>query len=893
MPIGPEPAVDRQNKTMIKGYSIPSGYRKAEMVAVVIFLFTASLLPAQSIWTNATAGAWGNANNWGPNGIPNSTNAVATLTNSVNAYTTNTLENGTGNFPYVFGTLNCNYGGSSAIGGVPGGASASAQLKAAVSSGTPVINVASGGYTFFYSVLFGTQGFNKTGPGTLTFRYNSNAQAYTGNVTISAGTLELQQDSCLGSPANTVTIANGATLSARASINNQTVTLPATRSIILNATSGAAQLGTAVAGFTNSVQGVISESASGSGLTIVGAGTVVLGGTNTYTGPTTISTNSTLGIGGGGQLGSGLYAAALIDYGVFSFYSSANQTLAGVISGSGFLTINGTGTLTLSSMNTFSGATTLNAGTLALSTSGSLAATASITIAPGATFDVSAPSLGTTYTLGSSTALTANGGLVPATIKGSSNGMVNFASRPFTLNYDGAHPALTIAQAGLRLDGQVVTVNSATPLASGTYNLIEVTSANLSYTGSYTLTGTATNGSAGGTIGFSLNAGRAYVQMTIVGSTNVPGANQNLIATAVTNNVLNLSWPADHLGWGLWSQTNLLSRGLGTNWYALPNSMASNNATIPINPANPSVFFRLTYGDFMNFYMPNMMSYWDGHYQLDNANIPINNTVTTINDSTYTWGITRGSNAFTLVVDNEGSGNSDNGTYSAANNKSRAELYIPLQFYTNGLANTAYVHINYIIPPLTDYGTNNNPYWIMQIYYVTGKPMCFVGMHPAYGGQGGTPYLGVYTNMQADGTSAGETESAFTLVNTPHTAIGDMRSSSGFTLSLNLNFATNATTSVTAQIIPAANPGNVYQATCASLMQSPSNPFTNGAEMFLKFGSYNGGGTHHHAKVSVNYFDIWTGTPIPTIPVKGAGNYYIPALQRQISAGNYNNLNIN
>jgi hypothetical protein len=56
---------------------------------------------------------------------------------------------------------------------------------------------------------------------------------------------------------------------------------------------------------------------------------------------------------------------------------------------------------------------------------------------------------------------------------------------------------------------------------------------------------------------------------------------------------LQISWPADHTGWQLQSQTNNLTSGLGTNWVNMPASMQTNQMTVPLNSANGSVFFRL------------------------------------------------------------------------------------------------------------------------------------------------------------------------------------------------------------------------------------------------------------------------------------------------------------
>jgi trimeric autotransporter adhesin len=54
-----------------------------------------------------------------------------------------------------------------------------------------------------------------------------------------------------------------------------------------------------------------------------------------------------------------------------------------------------------------------------------------------------------------------------------------------------------------------------------------------------------------------------------------------------------VSWPAANLGWELQAQTNSASAPLGTNWFPVPDSRTRIQMTLPINPANAAVFYRL------------------------------------------------------------------------------------------------------------------------------------------------------------------------------------------------------------------------------------------------------------------------------------------------------------
>jgi autotransporter-associated beta strand protein len=263
------------------------------------------------------------------------------------------------------------------------------------------------------------------------------------------------------------------------------------------------------------------------GSTANGTGQLILNGVNqTITGLTNVGTSSASAVVGGSATLSTL-----------AVNNVNNYSFAGTLGGAGAnqnnlaLTKTGAGALTLSAANTYTGNTSISAGTLALGAAGSISNSANLILAAGATFDVSAISA---YTLTSSNTLNAAGAASAATLNGASGGTVSLGSQPVVLTYDGTHPALTISQGTLVLNGNAFTVNSASPLAPGNYNLVSAGSA-ITSAGTYSVAGTAIGAGTYGTVAVSGNNVVLAVGTTtlnLFSSENPSGFNDGLTFTA-------------------------------------------------------------------------------------------------------------------------------------------------------------------------------------------------------------------------------------------------------------------------------------------------------------------------------------------------------------------------
>ncbi|WP_395747178.1 autotransporter-associated beta strand repeat-containing protein [Prosthecobacter sp.] len=280
-------------------------------------------------------------------------------------------------------------------------------------------NLTAGGSsdTTMAGVISGSGGsFTKTGSGKLTL---TAANTYTGATTVAAGTLALSGAGSLAdSTAVSLTDASSKLDISAISAGSETVASLASvagSSVVL----GAKNL---TAGDSNNTTVAGSLSGTGGSFTKTGSGTMTFTGANTYTGATTIS-DGTLALSAGGSLSdssavnlssamgvldiSGITAdgetiasiAGVTGSQVFlgaknlTAGNDGDTTMAGVISDGGIvagtggsLTKQGKGKLTLSGANTYTGDTTVNAGTLATSGNERIANASDLIVASGATF---------------------------------------------------------------------------------------------------------------------------------------------------------------------------------------------------------------------------------------------------------------------------------------------------------------------------------------------------------------------------------------------------------------------------------------------------------------------------------------------------------------------------
>ena len=269
-----------------------------------------------------------------------SNNAVLVFNRSDSAVVSNVI-NGTGSLTHAgAGTLtlvgNNTYSGRTIINAGTlqvgdGGTTGSLGSGAVSNSAALVFNRSDG--IIVSNPVSGTGNLTQAGSGTLTLVGNN---TYSGRTIIGAGTLQVGDGGTNGW-LGTGAISNNAALV-----------------------------------FDRSDSVVVSNVISGTGsLTQAGSGTLILDGSNTYTGRTVISAG-TLQVGDGGTSGT-LGLGAVSNNSALVFNRSDSILVTNRISGTGSLTQAGTGTLTLTNVNSYSGGTWVSdGGTLTVRNSNAL-----------------------------------------------------------------------------------------------------------------------------------------------------------------------------------------------------------------------------------------------------------------------------------------------------------------------------------------------------------------------------------------------------------------------------------------------------------------------------------------------------------------------------------------
>jgi autotransporter-associated beta strand protein len=350
----------------------------------------------------------------------------------------------------------------------------------------------------------------------------------------------------------------------------------------------------------NSAFSILQLDGSSGGITVTQA--VSLSGRNNsvpaienVAGNNTFSGNLSLGSGGGtytvqsdsGQLTlGGLVGIHSLGSGrTFTFQGNGAILVSGIITnGSSYansLVNAGAGALTLAGTNAYTGTTTNFAGTLLVN---GIVSTNLVVVVGG--------TLGGSGLIRGPVTIQSGGTLSPGAILGTTSTLtisnsLNLAGTTFmALNKSAGTNDQVRGLASVTYGGTLSLTNLSGTLA--TNDTFKIFSA-AGYSGAFAGITPAIPAP-----GFAWNTNTLTTDGTlrILQTVNLTPTN---LTSVVSNNVLTLSWPADHIGWQLQIQTNPASVGLNTNWVNVMGSAPTNQMSFPIDPASDTIFYRMIF----------------------------------------------------------------------------------------------------------------------------------------------------------------------------------------------------------------------------------------------------------------------------------------------------------